>query len=48
MPGQHNRAPIVIVGDGNAAATLREERFDGDVVLVGRGQGIPLRTPAES
>ena len=40
----------VIVGaslaGAKAAETLREEGFDGRVVLVGRGGGAPLRAPA--
>jgi 3-phenylpropionate/trans-cinnamate dioxygenase ferredoxin reductase subunit len=41
--------PIVIVGGGlaggNAAATLREEGFDGRVVLIGREPGVPFGRP---
>ena len=41
--------PIVIVGGGlaggNAAATLRDEGFQGRVVLVGREPGIPFGRP---
>jgi 3-phenylpropionate/trans-cinnamate dioxygenase ferredoxin reductase subunit len=41
--------PLVIVGagiaGGNAAATLREEGFDGRVVLVGREPEIPFGRP---
>ena len=41
--------PIVIVGGGvaggNAAATLREEGFEGRVVIVSREPGIPFGRP---
>ncbi|HUE28671.1 MAG TPA: FAD-dependent oxidoreductase [Solirubrobacteraceae bacterium] len=41
--------PIVIVGGelagGNAAITLREEGFDGQVVLISREPGVPFGRP---
>jgi 3-phenylpropionate/trans-cinnamate dioxygenase ferredoxin reductase subunit len=41
--------PIVIVGGGltggNAAATLRDEGFQGRVVLIGREPGVPFGRP---
>jgi 3-phenylpropionate/trans-cinnamate dioxygenase ferredoxin reductase component len=41
--------PIVIIGGGvaggNAAATLRNEGFQGRVVLIGRESGIPFGRP---
>ena len=41
--------PIVIVGGGlaggNAAATLRDEDFEGRVVLIGREPGVPFGRP---
>src|SRR6476619_4805228 len=41
--------PIVIIGGGlaggNAAATLRDEGFQGRVVLIGREPGIPFGRP---
>jgi len=41
--------PVVIVGGGlaggNAAVTLREEGFDGRVVLIGREPGVPFGRP---
>ena len=41
--------PLVIVGGGlaggNAAATLREEGYDGRVVLIGREPGVPFGRP---
>ena len=41
--------PLLIVGaglaGGNAAATLREEGFDGRVVLIGREPGVPFGRP---
>jgi 3-phenylpropionate/trans-cinnamate dioxygenase ferredoxin reductase component len=44
--GEH---PIVIVGGGlaggNAAATLRDEGFDGRVVMIGPEPGIPFGRP---
>ncbi len=46
---QVSRKPIVIVGGGlaggNAAATLRDEGFQGRVVLIGREPGIPFGRP---
>ena len=45
----HREPTIVIVGSGlaggNAAATLREEGFDGGVVLAGREPGVPFGRP---
>jgi 3-phenylpropionate/trans-cinnamate dioxygenase ferredoxin reductase component len=45
----HREPSIVIVGSGlaggNAAATLREEGFEGAIVLVGREPGIPFGRP---
>ena len=42
-------APLVIVGaglaGGNAAATLREEGYDGRVVLIGHEPGVPFGRP---
>ena len=41
--------PLVIVGaglaGGNAAATLREEGYDGRVVLIGHEPGVPFGRP---
>ena len=41
--------PIVIAGGGlaggNAAVTLREEGFDGRIVLIGREPGVPFGRP---
>jgi 3-phenylpropionate/trans-cinnamate dioxygenase ferredoxin reductase subunit len=41
--------PIVVVGGGlaggNAAVTLREEGFNGRVVLIGRERGVPFGRP---
>jgi 3-phenylpropionate/trans-cinnamate dioxygenase ferredoxin reductase subunit len=49
MSGGDTANPIVIVGaglaGGNAAATLREEGFDGRVVLIGRERGVPFGRP---
>ena len=43
------RPPIVIVGaslaGGTAAATLREEGFDGDIVLIGAERELPYSRP---
>ena len=43
------RPPIVIVGaslaGGTAAATLREEGFDGDIVLIGAESQLPYSRP---
>ena len=42
--------PFVILGagiaGGNAAATLRDEGFEGRVVLIGREPGVPFGRPA--
>ena len=52
MPARAGGDPIVIVGGGlaggNAAVTLREEDFEGPVVLVGREEGIPFGRPPMS
>jgi 3-phenylpropionate/trans-cinnamate dioxygenase ferredoxin reductase subunit len=49
MATNPNDAPIVIVGaglaGGNAAVTLREEGFQGRVVLIGREPGDPFGRP---
>src|SRR5947208_12076343 len=49
MSAAEGDKPIVIVGaglaGGNAAATLRDEGFQGRVVLVGREPGIPFGRP---
>ena len=49
MPAQDGGKPIVIVGGGlaggNAAATLRDEGFQGRVVIIGREPGIPFGRP---
>jgi 3-phenylpropionate/trans-cinnamate dioxygenase ferredoxin reductase subunit len=49
MPANGGSKPIVIVGGGiaggNAAVTLREEGFEGRVVLIGREPGIPFGRP---
>lgn len=49
MPGSSPDAPLVIVGGGlaggNAAVALREEGFDGGVVIVGREPGLPFGRP---
>jgi 3-phenylpropionate/trans-cinnamate dioxygenase ferredoxin reductase subunit len=49
MPGSDGGKPMVIVGGGlaggNAAATLRDEGFQGRVVLIGREPGIPFGRP---
>ena len=41
--------PMVIVGSGlaggNAAATLRDEGFDGPVVIISREPGVPFGRP---
>src|SRR5580765_1841713 len=43
------RPPIVIVGaslaGGTAAVTLREEGFDGDIVLIGADSQLPYSRP---
>jgi len=47
VPGA--RSPIVIIGGGlaggNAAGTLRDEGYDGPVVLIGREPGVPFGRP---
>jgi 3-phenylpropionate/trans-cinnamate dioxygenase ferredoxin reductase subunit len=49
MPARDGGKPIVIIGGGlaggNAAATLRDEGFQGRVVLIGREPGIPFGRP---
>src|SRR5947208_14445197 len=49
MSAAEGDKPIVIVGaglaGGNAAATLRDEGFQGRVVLVGREPGGPFGRP---
>ena len=49
MPARDGGKPMVIVGGGlaggNAAATLRDEGFEGRVVLIGREPGIPFGRP---
>src|SRR6267142_3480714 len=49
MAAKANDEPMVIVGGGlaggNAAATLRDEGFQGRVVLIGREPGIPFGRP---
>src|SRR5213080_2094294 len=49
MPARDGGEPVVIVGGGlaggNAAATLRDEGFQGRVVLIGREPGIPFGRP---
>src|SRR5262245_64868444 len=46
------RPPIVIVGaslaGGTAAVTLREEGFDGDIVLIGAETQLPYNRPPRS
>jgi 3-phenylpropionate/trans-cinnamate dioxygenase ferredoxin reductase component len=49
MSSRDGGKPIVIIGGGlaggNAAATLRNEGFQGRVVLIGREPGIPFGRP---
>src|SRR2546421_9161644 len=49
VSARDNVEPMVIVGaglaGGNAAATLRDEGFQGRVVLVGREPGVPFGRP---
>ena len=49
MPAREAGKPIVIIGGGltggNAAATLRDEGFEGRVVLIGREPGVPFGRP---
>src|SRR6266581_9309680 len=49
MPAEDAGEAIVIIGGGlaggNAAATLREEGFEGRVVLISREPGIPFGRP---
>ncbi|MGA8014445.1 MAG: FAD-dependent oxidoreductase [Candidatus Dormiibacterota bacterium] len=48
-PAKGDGVPIVIIGGGlaggNAAVTLREEGFEGRVVLIGREPGVPFGRP---
>src|SRR5512141_1391016 len=49
MPAGEAGKPFVILGagiaGGNAAATLRDEGFEGRVVLIGREPGVPFGRP---
>src|SRR3954451_3530555 len=49
MSPRQGDKPMVIVGGGlaggNAAATLRDEGFQGRVVLIGREPGVPFGRP---
>jgi 3-phenylpropionate/trans-cinnamate dioxygenase ferredoxin reductase component len=49
MPEANSGSPIVIVGGGmaggNAAVTLREEGYRGEVVLISREPGVPFGRP---
>ena len=49
MPDGTSTKPMVIVGGGKAggtaAATLRDEGFGGQVVIIGREPGIPFGRP---
>src|ERR1700722_17684255 len=49
MPSQEGRHPIVVLGGGlaggNAAATLRDEGFRGQVVVVSQEPGVPFGRP---
>jgi 3-phenylpropionate/trans-cinnamate dioxygenase ferredoxin reductase component len=49
MSAREDGKPMVIVGGGlaggNAAATLRDEGFQGRVMLIGREPGIPFGRP---
>jgi 3-phenylpropionate/trans-cinnamate dioxygenase ferredoxin reductase subunit len=49
MPTQEGRHPIVVLGGGlaggNAAATLRDEGFRGQVVVVSQEPGVPFGRP---
>ena len=49
MSVENGGKPMVIVGGGlaggNAAATLRDEGFQGRVVLIGREPGVPFGRP---
>jgi 3-phenylpropionate/trans-cinnamate dioxygenase ferredoxin reductase subunit len=48
-PSQDQQLTIVIVGGGmacgNAAATLREEGFDGPLIIMGNEAGVPFGRP---
>jgi 3-phenylpropionate/trans-cinnamate dioxygenase ferredoxin reductase subunit len=49
MPGREGDKPFVIVGAGlaagNAAATLREQGFEGRVLMIGDESGVPFGRP---
>jgi 3-phenylpropionate/trans-cinnamate dioxygenase ferredoxin reductase component len=49
MPRQAGRHPIVVLGGGlaggNAAVTLREEGFRGQVVVISQEPGVPFGRP---
>jgi 3-phenylpropionate/trans-cinnamate dioxygenase ferredoxin reductase component len=49
MPSQAGRHPIVVLGGGlaggNAAATLRDEGFRGQVVVISQEPGFPFGRP---
>ena len=49
MPTQEGRHPIVVLGGGlaggNAAATLRDEGFRGQVVVISQEPGVPFGRP---
>lgn len=49
VPERSSGEPIVIIGGGlaggNAAATLRDEGFQGPIVLVSREPGVPFGRP---
>jgi 3-phenylpropionate/trans-cinnamate dioxygenase ferredoxin reductase subunit len=49
MPSQTGRDPIVVLGGGlaggNAAATLRDEGFRGQVVVISQEPGVPFGRP---
>ena len=49
MSGSDDAKPIVVIGGGltggNAAATLRDEGFQGRVVLIGPEPGVPFGRP---
>jgi 3-phenylpropionate/trans-cinnamate dioxygenase ferredoxin reductase subunit len=49
MPAGEAGKPFLILGagiaGGNAAATLRDEGFEGGVVLIGREPGVPFGRP---
>jgi 3-phenylpropionate/trans-cinnamate dioxygenase ferredoxin reductase component len=49
MPRQAGRDPIVVLGGGlaggNAAATLRDEGFRGQVIVISQEPGVPFGRP---